>query len=208
MQERLRSVLMETVTVMGLVAGSFAATNIDNLALLVGWLLADNAQPRLILAGYLLGMLALLVAAFAFGYGGAFIPERYVGYLGVIPIALGLKGIYGLLQSNGETHGAAASRAGFALVLSIAMTGAANGVDTVLVFGPLLADSDSVVDLSMVGGFIVMILVWFWLARFLEVHASRIEIIERYGHWISPIVLIVVGFYILDNTATDMVPGQ
>jgi cadmium resistance protein CadD (predicted permease) len=200
--------LIETVTVMGLVAGSFAATNIDNLALLVGWLLPDNAQPRLILAGYLIGMLAVLVTAFAFGYGGAFIPERYVGYLGVVPIALGVKGIYELLRSNGETHITAAPRAGFALVLSIALTGVANGVDTVLVFGPLLADSDSAVDFSMVGGFIVMILVWFWLARFLEVRASRIEIIERYGHWISPIVLIVVGFYILDNTATDMVPGQ
>jgi cadmium resistance protein CadD (predicted permease) len=53
-----------------------------------------------------------------------------------------------------------------------------------------------------------MVFAWFGLARFLETHASRIEAIERYGHWISPIVLIVIGFYILDNTASDLAPGH
>jgi cadmium resistance protein CadD (predicted permease) len=40
------------------------------------------------------------------------------------------------------------------------------------------------------------------------VHAGRIALVERYGQWISPIVLMIVGFYLLENTATDIVLGH
>ena len=60
----------------------------------------------------------------------------------------------------------------------------------------------------MIVGFVIMAAAWFGLARFLETHASQIRVLERYGHWIAQVVLIVVGFYILDNTQTDIVPGQ
>jgi cadmium resistance protein CadD (predicted permease) len=162
----------------------------------------------MILAGYLLGMLALLIVACAFGLGAKLLPDRHIGYLGVIPIALGLRGFYELFRARSGTEGTSVPRADHAIVLSIATTQLANGIDTVLVFGPLLADSELGVDLVMIGGFLVMVLIWFQLARFLGTHASRIEIIERYSHWISPIVLILIGFYILDNTATDMLPGE
>ena len=64
------------------------------------------------------------------------------------------------------------------------------------------------VDLIMISGFVVMTFVWFGLARLLERHATRITVLERYGHWVAPIVLILVGLYILDNTATDLLSGE
>jgi cadmium resistance protein CadD (predicted permease) len=200
--------LIDALAVMGLVAGSFAATNIDNLALLVGWLLSGRGHPRRVLLGYLLGMSALLGVAFGFGYGANWVPTRYIGYLGVVPIVLGLRGLYGLRRANSSIPTAASPTAERAFVISIATTQLVNGIDTVLVFGPLLADSQSGVDFAMVAGFLAMVFVWFRLARFLETHAGRIEIIERYGHWISPIALIVIGLYILDNSATDVQAGH
>ncbi len=200
--------LIDALAVIFLIVGSFAATNIDNLAMLVSWLLSGRGDPQKILLGYLIGTLGLLIFACAFGLGAAFIPDRFVGYLGVIPIALGLKGIYELVRARGDLAIENAPSSSQAIILSIAMTQIANGIDTVLVFGPLLADSKLGVDFAMVGGFVVMALIWFRLARFLETHARQIIIIERYGHWISPILLIVIGFYILDNTATDVLPGK
>jgi cadmium resistance protein CadD (predicted permease) len=200
--------LIDALAVIGLVAGSFAATNVDNLALLVSWLISGRGNPTKILAGYTLGMLALLIVACLFGLGANLVPERYVGYLGIIPIALGLKGLYELFRATAETEVGPAPSTNLALIFSIATTQLANGIDTVLVFGPLLADSELGVDFMMIGGFVVMVLVWFRLARFLEFQASRIAIIERYSHWISPIVLIVIGLYIMDNSATDVLAGE
>lgn len=124
------------ISVISLVATSFVATNIDNLALLVGWLVARQVEVRRIFAGYMAGMLVLLV------------------------------------------------------------------------FSPLLADSRAEIDLSIAVVFLVVAVLWFRFAQFLSHHASRIEVITKIGRWIAPVVMIVVGLYILDNTATDMIAGD
>ena len=83
-----------------------------------------------------------------------------------------------------------------------------DGEHTGLVFGPLLADSELGVDLMMIGGFVTMTFAWFGLARVLKTHVARLKALERYGHWLTPIVLILVGLYILNNTSTDVLPGD
>lgn len=198
--------MFDVLIALGLFASSFAATNIDNLALLVGWLLAGRGRSRQILGGHLLGMLTILGLTVAFSLGANLIPVAYVGYLGVIPVSLGLKGLYDLSRSRRDTKDDTVS--GHVGPLSIAATQVANGVDTVLVFGPLLADSESRIDLVVVSGFVVMTFAWFGLARFLERHASRLTILERYGHWVAPIVLILVGLYILADTSTDVLVAK
>jgi cadmium resistance protein CadD (predicted permease) len=200
--------VVDGMTVIGLIAASFAATNIDNLALLVGWLLTGRDWRRQILGGYLLGMLAVLVLAFVFGLGANLFPVQHVGYLGLIPIVLGLKGLYELSRRKDATETESGSEGLRVLPLSVAATQVANGADTVLVFGPLLADSTLGVDLIMVGGFVAMTFVWFGLARLLEHHTSRLTLLERYGHWVAPIVLILVGLYILADTRTDLLLGE
>jgi len=49
--------------------------------------------------------------------------------------------------------------------------------------------------------------VWFGVARLLALHASRLKYVTLAGQWIAPVVMILVGIYILDNTATDLVAG-
>jgi cadmium resistance protein CadD (predicted permease) len=200
--------MFDVVIAVGLFASAFAATNVDNLALLVGWLLGGRGRSRPVFIGHLLGMLAVLLLSLAFGLGANLIPFRYVGYLGVIPLGLGLKGLYALFRKGAESDATSNGTTTPTTPLAIAATQVANGVDTVLVFGPLLGDSNSGVDFMLVGGFAIMTLVWFRLARFLEYHASRLVVLERYGHWISPMVLILVGLYILADTVTDVLVGQ
>jgi len=199
--------LLDAMAAFGLVASSFAATNIDNLALLVSWLLTGRVRRKQILGGYLLGMLAVLMLAGAFGLGANLVPVRYVGYLGLIPIGLGLQGLYALSRKSDEMDPASGAESPRVSPVSIAATQLANGVDTVLVVGPLLADSELGVDLIMIGGFVAMIFVWFGLARLLGSHAARLTVLERYGHWVAPIVLILVGLYILADTSTDVLLG-
>lgn len=201
---------IDALTILSLVATSFVATNMDNLALLVGWLISgqgDIRQRRQIFLGHLLGMSTLLLLACAFGFGANFIPVETIGYLGILPIVLGLRGLYEIFRAGGRVPQQSIDASGQThLMISVAATQIGNGVDTLLVLGPLLADSESGIDYLLIGGFIAMVLIWFRLARFLETHASRLRLLDRYGHWIAPVVLIVVGFYILSDTATDVVP--
>jgi len=201
---------LEMLTALGLIAASFAATNFDNLALLTSWLIAARGHSTPIFIGHLLGMFVLLVLSFIFGLAANLVPIDWIGFLGVIPIIMGLIGLKRLHGDSGastETESTRVSKTGLAFPLSIATTQVANGVDTVLVFGPLFADSSEAIDLEILIGFAGMAFVWFGLARFLGTHAARIKIIDRYGHLISPIVMIIVGLYILSDTQTDVLPG-
>jgi cadmium resistance protein CadD (predicted permease) len=201
---------LEMLTALGLIAASFAATNFDNLALLTSWLIAARGHSTPIFIGHLLGMFVLLVLSFVFGLAANLVPIDWIGFLGVIPIIMGLIGLKqlrGLPRVNTETESTRVPRTGLALPLSIATTQVANGVDTVLVFGPLFADSSETIDFEILIGFAGMAFVWFGLARFLENHATRIKVIDRYGHWVAPIVMIIVGIYILSDTQTDVLPG-
>lgn len=200
--------MWDALAVVGLIATSYAATNVDNLALLVGWLVGQRRDPSQVLKGHLAGSLVLLLLACAFGLGAKLFPAERIGYLGLVPIGLGLKELYGLSRARPREEAAQESRRGGSLVIAIASTQVANGVDTVLVVGPLLADSELGVDLAMVVGFLAMSLLWYQLARALERQSRRLALLDRYGPWIAPIVLIAIGLYILDNTRLDVLPGS
>jgi cadmium resistance protein CadD (predicted permease) len=199
---------IEDLTILGLVAVSFAATNVDNLALLASWRLAGRGGSWQLLMGHLLGMFVLLLLSIAFGLGARLIPTQWIGLLGVIPILLGARELHRLYQMRASPQATADSSGDRGLFLVVATTQVANGVDTVLVFGPLIGESMITSAFLITVGFASMALLWYGLAGFLETHLSQLAIVERYGHWVAPVVLIVVGLYILDNTATDLLPGM
>ena len=99
--------MSELLTAAGLVVGSFASTNVDNLVLLVGWLTARGTETRQVFAGYLIGMSLLLGLAFGLGLVANLIPIESLGLLGLVPIVLGLK----LLVDLGPIRGGDASTA-------------------------------------------------------------------------------------------------
>lgn len=194
---------------MSIVATAYAATNLDNLVLLVGWLLAARISTRQVFAGYLVGMSLILIISVVIGLAGYFFPTEYLGYLGSIPILLGMKMLADLWRRrDGETGVASASTIPGAAASGIALTMLSNGVDSVLVFAPLLADSNANIDILIAVAFLLMVCLWFKLAIYATSHASRVSAIQAAGEWLAPIVMIIVGLYILDNTITDITPGS
>ena len=195
------------LTLFGVVTLAFASTNLDNLLLLVGWRLGRTVSGLELFTGYLLGMLGVLLLAILIGLIGYLFPLEYLGYLGIVPMLLGLRLLAQQFRTTLEKASPAsrpsqgASAAG---VLALASTQLSNGVDTVLVFAPLLADSRLIFDAQIAGLFLLLMLLWFGLAQLLSAHAARLPAIERLGAWLAPLVMIGVGLYILSNTATDM----
>jgi cadmium resistance protein CadD (predicted permease) len=70
-----------------------------------------------------------------------------------------------------------------------------------------------VVDSSQQGEYLIaptffaMVGVFAWLAYFSLNHRKFSRFLARYGHYVTPFILIFVGFYILSNTAYDLAPG-
>jgi len=195
------------LTMIVLVAGTFAATNVDNLVLLVGWMLSGRVPRRHIFSGYAVGMALLLAVTIGLGFSSNLMPVQYLGYLGVIPVLLGVKMLFNLWRKTNSDLDDFQAPSPKSSIVAIASTQLANGVDTILVFSPLLADSSGDIDYVIVNSFTVMVAVWFGVACFLALHASRLKYVTLAGQWIAPVVMIIVGIYILDNTATDLVAG-
>lgn len=198
--------MVSALTMIVLAAGAFAATNVDNLVLLVGWMLSGRVPRHHIFMGYALGMASLLVIAFGLGFSSNAIPVQYLGYLGIIPILSGVKMLFELRRkANVDVDQGPTPKAS---IFAISSTQLANGVDTILVFSPLLADSRGGIDYLIVGCFALMVAAWFGVARFLTLHASQLKGVTLAGKWLAPLVMILVGLYILDNTVTDLVVGD
>lgn len=194
------------MTIIILVAGAYISTNVDNLLLLVGWMLGRRESMLQILAGHGLAAIAVMLAAFVLGLSAAALPTHYIGYLGVVPIVLGmsmlLKKIRGRMQVPIDATPQALS------VFAVTTTLFANSTDTMLVFSPLFADSEVATDYVILAAYPVMAAVWFLLALFFSRHAARLRGLSAAAEWLAPLIMIIVGLYILDNTVTDVVLGS
>ncbi|MCZ7618125.1 MAG: cadmium resistance transporter [Myxococcota bacterium] len=74
-------------------AGAYLATNMDNLVVLAA-MLADHAHDRKrVLAGFVISVLSTLGISFLVALFADVVPTRYLGLLGVIPLAMGALGL-------------------------------------------------------------------------------------------------------------------
>ena len=194
---------MGELTIIALVAGSYAATNIDNLTILISWMLAGKIPFAGIASGYAMATIAVLVGAIILGLSTNAIPLELIGYLGIFPIGLGIYSLIGQIRSGSRQ--AADANTGPGAALGVAITLTVNSADSILVFSPLLADSMAIIDLYIVFAFVVVAAAWFWMAKVVSQHAAKLDVVTRVAGWIAPFIMIYVGIYILMNTATDVI---
>lgn len=173
------------------------STNLDNLAVLLGLMLV--MEHRRAIAGFALAQVIVLALAMAVasGLSQSGIPS-WIGYLGIVPLVLGLRGIWqqftGTETDEAEPKGAVTSAVTLFLSLSI---------DSFAVMTPLLADSTPVFRLSALAGAfcaaVVMVAVATWGAPHAQSLGPRVARLDR----IAPYIMVCVGLYILLNTPTD-----
>jgi len=199
----------EVFIIVGVGAGAFIGTNLDNLVLLVAMFARYAQQPGTVIAGYFFGMMVICLIALLLGETGEYIPLDWLGLLGVVPMTLGLMALWKLIRKPGEeTPGGFAVNENRSTIFStLASTQLSNGADTIITFTVLFAESGDPADYLLVPTFLVMIGVFAGLAYYSVKRAKLGRVLSRYGQYVTPFILILVGFYILANTATDLVPG-
>jgi len=199
----------ELLIIIGVTAGAFLATNLDNLLLLATMYSRYFRHPWTVTAGYFAGMTLIAVITIMIGEVGEFIPLAYLGLLGVIPMMMGLLALWKLFRHS-EAEAVESKFAGnsaLAIFFALIAIQLSNGTDTIITFSTLYADSSDPSDYIVLPTFYAMVTIFSGLAYYSVRHPKLSQSLSRYGQYITPFILILVGFYILSNTASDLVPG-
>ncbi|MEV1172625.1 cadmium resistance transporter [Nonomuraea sp. NPDC049784] len=184
----------------GQAAGLFAVTNIDDIVILALFF-AQGAGRRgsalRITLGQYTGFAAILVVAVAAAFGATFLPDSVIPYLGLLPLALGLKAAWQGWRNREDADGEEPARDGGPKALEVAAVTFANGGDNIGVYVPVFATSGMSGTSVYVVVFLILVAVWCLAGRFFATRPLIAKALSRWGHILLPLVLIGLGLVIL-----------
>lgn len=186
----------------------FVATNIDHLAILTLWFVHGQNRPGTtarICAGQYVGFGVILAVTIVLSaISGLVIPQEYLRFLGLIPLALGVKAGIGEIrerchseESEEEDEAEAQLKGKKISVGAVALVTMANGGDEVAAYLPVFALSTWWQIALFCAVFLVLAGVLLALARIITGRLHLAEVLERFEAIIFPSVLILLGVLIL-----------
>ncbi|MEJ1238330.1 cadmium resistance transporter [Chryseolinea sp. T2] len=181
---------------------AFAATNIDDIFILM--LLYGNRRiaSANILLGQLLGLGTLVFVSYIGSFIGSIIDQRFIGLLGLFPIYLAVTHTISLIRNNAEADEESAVPMKTTSLIAIAGVTIANGGDNIGVYVPLMATMDQFEKIQLILVFGIMTYLWCVIARYLSNRPVIARQLEKYGHIAMPIVLFLLGVLILAESGT------
>jgi len=196
--------VLGTIGVSGVV---FAATNVDDVFLLAAFFADERMRPRAVVVGQFLGIGLLVALSAVAALAALSVPDGYPALLGVVPLALGVRGLWRLIRKGGEpdaeedTARDAQRRAvgrTHSQVLAVAAVTVANGGDNLAAYIPLFVRDPGAIPLHA-AVFAVMTGLWCLAGFKLVRNELAARPIRRYGHVALPIVLTALGLWILNG---------
>lgn len=209
-----------------LAIAAYAATNIDNLFVLLAFLAETKAKAarRRVIVGQYAGSLMLIVGALLLAVLLTRLPAGYAGLLGLLPIGIGLSKAWERRDPAHSEQEAARDAAGDAASAPVSTaparaTGAAaasrgsscwtvagvaiaNGSDNLAVYVPLYASHSQHQNALISLVFVAMIGLWCAVAVWLVEHPLLGAPIRRYGVALLPVVLLVIGVSVIAQNDT------
>jgi cadmium resistance protein CadD (predicted permease) len=172
-------------------------TNLDNLTVLFAMLLSVGAFRAI--AGYVTAQVVVMIAAFGIAVGVSDMFTVDTGFLGLIPIGLGLYAIWQRYKAPAEVQSIAPASYVMASLMFLAMS-----FDTFAVMAPLLIDSVAPFRVAAVGGASVAIVLTAILAVVMSRMAGRAGKLAAKAEALGPIAMIIAGIYVLFDSGTDL----
>ncbi|MFM0233120.1 cadmium resistance transporter [Paraburkholderia sediminicola] len=198
-----------------LAVAAYAATNIDNLFVLLAFLAETGGQRRHVIAGQFAGSLALILGSILLAALLTRLPAGYVGLLGILPIGVGLSKAWARFrpgnadqvqeaQATARTRSLAtpATAGAGSSWWAVACVAVANGSDNLAVYVPLYASHSHTEDMFISLVFVVMIGLWCAGAVWLVEHPLLGAPIRRYGTALLPPILLVIGVSVIVQNDT------
>ena len=178
----------------------FASTNIDDLLVLLMFYADPHMRIREITIGQYVGVGSLILLSLIAAAATLAIPESLIRYLGLVPIALGIRALLAWRSSPEDAPPSLLpdpSAGELSRAMKVTAITVANGGDNVGIYTPLFASEGVLATGIIVAVFLVLIGVWCLVARVLVSHRAIGATVQRSGHYTLPVVLIGLGLYIL-----------
>lgn len=175
---------------------AFVSTNIDdlviNMLLFAG---ADDRKGRSIATGKYLGIGVLLMLSMLGACGLQRVPTRYLGLLGLVPIALGMKEWLAIRRQSADKEETLPSKSIGALgVMTVTL---ANGADNIGVYIPLFSGY-GVARMALTAiVFALLTGVWCLIGQKLSALPALRTQLSRYKRILVPVVFSALGIYII-----------
>src|SRR5262249_55725027 len=151
---------------------------IDDLVLLTLFF-ARRASPFKIVVGQYLGFAAITLFSLL-GAGAAFaIPQQWIHYLGLLPLAIGLKELFSHRSERAEDDTRSYG------LLSIALITLSNGADNIGVYIPFFALNWQQLPLILLT-YAALVALWCAAGRILGNRPVILRFVDRWGHRITP----------------------
>ena len=186
---------------------TFAATNTDDALLLLAFFGDRRFRARHVFIGQALGIGLLVLLSLAGAALALAVPERWIGLLGLLPIALGLRELIARRRGGGAGEparpemGVARGTPGWQRVAAVAGVAIANGGDNIGVYVPLFAARPPLQVALLLAVFALMLAAWLFGAFYLARRSLVAGRIQMLGHRVFPFVLIGLGVLLLIESA-------
>lgn len=171
---------------------AFTATNIDDILILT--LMLAGAYGRkgklAVMLGQYIGITVLFAISVLGALGARMLPTAYIGLLGLLPIALGVRVLFSREEDDAKEKGGIG-------ILGMCLLTVANGADNIGVYIPLFSGFALSEMLLTALVFAVMTGLWCALGLLVGAFPPVRDRIVKYKRILVPIVLIALGVWIL-----------
>ena len=178
---------------------SFAATNMDDI--FIDTILFAQAEKkkdvRAIVMGKYVGIGLLVLVSLLGAYFLKAVPQVYIRLLGLIPIFLGIKQWIDTHKDDDGNETVTSGRHEWGMTKSVALITIANGADNIGVYTPLFVSFSAGQMMILYTVFAFMIALWCVLAKRISDLPILNRFLIRYKHVLVPMVLVLLGVYIL-----------
>src|SRR5215207_8470063 len=195
--------MIDILSLVAIGIAAFAATNIDDIFVLMVFISSLSFPVRHIVLGQYLGI-GLLIAISAVGsLISLVVPTYVIGLMGIAPIAIGIMNLVKIRkkdESDSRQKVQHKRNKSYLSFLSVAAVTFSNGGDNIGVYIPLFSKYNSVSQITTVTVvFIAMTTVWCIVSYYFMNHPLVASRIRHVGNIVLPFVLIGLGIYILSE---------
>lgn len=178
--------------------GLFAATDVDDLLLLALWFsrAREAGGARRVVVGQYAGFVAITAVCVLAALGLRLLPDGLAPWLGLVPVALGVRAGIALWRGEDDDEADAVQRSRVS-VLAVAGVTVANGGDNLGVYVPVFTAAGPAAMTVYVVVFLAMVAVWCALGYRLATHPRLAGPLDRWGAVLLPFVLVAVGVSVL-----------